>query len=73
MNMRKELSIKERLNSPTPKFWKKVQKICIALGVIGAAIAASPVALPVGVITAGGYLIAVGSTGAALSQLTINK
>lgn len=62
--------LKNRWKSETPKFWKKVQKISIAAGVIGGAIIAAPVALPAAVITVGGYLVAVGSVGATLSQLT---
>jgi ABC-type protease/lipase transport system fused ATPase/permease subunit len=62
--------VKKRWKSETPKFWKKVQKISIAAGVIGGAILAIPVALPVAVVTVGGYLVAVGSVGATLSQLT---
>ena len=62
--------LKNRWKAETPKFWKKVQKISIAAGVLGGAILASPVALPVAVVTVGGYLVAVGSVGATLSQLT---
>ena len=62
--------LKNRWKAETPKFWKKVQKISIAAGVIGGAIIAAPVALPAAVITVGGYLVAVGSVGATLSQLT---
>ena len=62
--------LKNRWKSETPKFWKKVQKISIAAGVLGGAILAAPVALPVAVVTVGGYLVAVGSVGATLSQLT---
>jgi len=62
--------LKNRWKAETPKFWKKVQKISIAAGVIGGVIIAAPVALPAAVITVGGYLVAVGSVGATLSQLT---
>lgn len=62
--------LKNRWKADTPKFWKKVQKISIAAGVIGGAIIAAPVALPAAVITVGGYLVAVGSVGATLAQLT---
>lgn len=62
--------LKNRWKAETPKFWKKVQKISIAAGVIGGAIIAAPVALPAAVITVGGYLVAVGSVGATLAQLT---
>lgn len=62
--------LKNRWKSETPAFWKKVQKVAIAAGVIGGTIIAAPVALPAAVVTVGGYLVAVGSVGAALSQLT---
>ena len=62
--------LKNRWKAETPKFWKKVQKISIAAGVLGGAILAAPVTLPVAVVTVGGYLVAVGSVGATLSQLT---
>jgi len=62
--------LKNRWKAETPKFWKKVQKISIAAGVIGGAIIAAPVALPAALVTVGGYLVAVGSVGATLSQLT---
>jgi hypothetical protein len=65
-----DMNLKERWQSKTPDFWKKVQKIGIAFGVIGGAIIAAPVALPAALITAGGYMIAVGSVTATLSQLT---
>jgi ABC-type protease/lipase transport system fused ATPase/permease subunit len=62
--------LKNRWKAETPKFWKKVQKISIAAGVIGGAIIAAPVALPAALVSVGGYLVAVGSVGATLSQLT---
>jgi ABC-type protease/lipase transport system fused ATPase/permease subunit len=62
--------LKNRWKAETPKFWKKVQKISIAAGVIGGAIIAAPLALPAALVTVGGYLVAVGSVGATLSQLT---
>lgn len=64
------MELKERWNCRTPKFWKKVQKIGIVLGVIGGAILGLPISLPVAVVSASGYLIVAGSVTAALSQLT---
>ena len=64
------MELKERWQAKTPKFWKKVQKIGIALGVIGGTIVALPVALPAALVTAGGYLVAAGTVTATLSQLT---
>jgi cytochrome bd-type quinol oxidase subunit 1 len=64
------MSLKERWQSKTPKFWQKVQKIGIALGVIGGTIVALPVALPASLVTAAGYMVAAGTVTATLSQLT---
>lgn len=63
-------SLKERWNAKTPKFWKKVQRIGIIAGALGAAILTAPVSLPAVIVTGAGYLIAVGGVTATLSQLT---
>ena len=63
-------NLRERWNAKTPSFWKKVQRIGIIAGAIGAAIIAVPVSLPVAVVTSAGYLIAIGGVTATLSQLT---
>jgi hypothetical protein len=62
-----------RANAPTPKFFRKLRTIGITIGAIGTAIIAAPVALPVAVITAAGYLVTVGSVVAAVSQLTVHQ
>jgi hypothetical protein len=64
------MSLKERWQSKTPTFWKKVQRIGVALGVIGATIVAAPVVLPASLVTAAGYMVAAGTVTATLSQLT---
>ena len=66
-----EKTIKERWKAKTPKFWKKVQKIGLAAGVLGGILLAFPIALPAAVLTGAGYLIALGSATATLSQLTV--
>jgi len=63
-------NLKERWQAKTPKFWKKVQRLGIIAGAIGAALVAAPIALPAAIVTGAGYLIAVGTATAALSQLT---
>lgn len=65
------MSIAQRWNAPTPKFWKRVQKIGLAAGAVGAVLIAAPIALPAAVVTIGGYLVTAGSITAALSQLTV--
>jgi uncharacterized membrane protein HdeD (DUF308 family) len=64
-------TLKNRWNTKTPTFWKKVQRIGIVAGALGAAIIAAPVALPAALVAASGYLVAVGGVTAALSQLTV--
>ena len=56
-----------RLKEPTPQFWKNIQKVGLALGVIGGAFVASPV---VTLVSIGSYLIMTGSIITGLSQLT---
>lgn len=64
------MSLKERWQSKTPTFWKKVQRIGVACGIVGAAIVSAPIALPAAIVSVSGYLIVAGSLTAALSQLT---
>lgn len=63
-------NLRERWSAKTPSFWKKVQRVGIIAGAIGAAIIAVPVALPAVLVTSAGYLIAIGGVTATLSQLT---
>jgi hypothetical protein len=63
--------LKERWNSKTPKFWKKVQRIAILVGAVAGTIIAAPIALPAAVITVAGYAVAVGTAVATVSQFTV--
>lgn len=65
--------LKSRWQGNTPSFWKKVQRIGIIAGSIGGVIVASPVALPVALVTLSGYLLLAGSVTATLAQLTVEK
>ena len=65
------MSLVKRWNAPTPKFWKKVQKIAIAVGAAAGVIVAAPIALPASVVTVAGYLVTAGTVAATLSQLTV--
>lgn len=66
-------TLKERWQAKTPKFWKKVQRIGIVAGTLGAILLAAPVALPAAIITGAGYLVAVSGAAATLSQLTVEN
>ena len=65
--------LRTRWSGKTPKFWKKVQRIGIIAGSIGGVIVASPIALPVALVTLSGYLLLAGSVTATLAQLTVEK
>jgi hypothetical protein len=68
----KKLSVKQRWMAPTPKFWKKVQSIGLALTAVGTVLITAPVGLPVAIVTAGSYAAFGGSLIAAMSQLTVD-
>lgn len=63
----------QRWTAPTPKFWKKVQKIAIVAGALAGVILTAPVSLPAAVITAAGYVATAGTVAATLSQLTVEQ
>lgn len=63
----------QRWTAPTPKFWKKVQKIAIVAGALAGVILTAPVTLPAAVITAAGYVVTAGTVAATLSQLTVEQ
>ena len=66
------MTLKERWNAKTPKFWKKVRNIAIGLGAVAGVILTAPVTLPATVITVAGYLATAGTVAATLSQLTVD-
>jgi hypothetical protein len=71
MESLKNNEVVKRWKSKTPSFWKKIQRIGLIAGGIGAVIIASPVALPAAIASVGGYLALAGSVAATLSQLTV--
>ena len=62
------LNLVQRILAPTPKWFKIVRNIGLALASVGGIIVASPVALPVGLISVAGYLVLGGSIISAVSQ-----
>lgn len=69
----KNIEVVKRWKSETPSFWKKIQRIGLVAGALGAVIIASPIALPVTIVSVGGYLTLAGSVAATLSQLTVEN
>ena len=59
-----------RSKAPTPKFFKVLRNIGLALAAVGGTILAAPVALPVAIVSIGGYVAVAGGVISAVSQLT---
>ena len=66
--MEEKEGILDRILADTPKFFKRLRNLGLALGAIGTAIITAPVTLPASVITMGGYLVTAGVVAAGLSQ-----
>lgn len=64
------MNIVKRAKAPTPKFFKVLRNVGLALAAVGGTILAAPIALPVVVSTVGGYLVVAGSVASAVSQVT---
>ena len=64
------MNIINRIQSPTPKFFKVLRTIGLVLAAVGGTILAAPVALPVAIVTIGGYIAVAGGVISAVSQLT---
>lgn len=62
--------IVNRATAPTPKFFKVLRNVGLVLAAVGGTILAAPVALPVGIISIGGYIALAGGVISAVSQLT---
>ena len=66
------MNVVERVKAPTPKFFKTLRTIGLALAAIGGAILASPVALPAGLVAAAGYIALAGGVVSAVSQTAVD-
>ncbi|GGA87644.1 hypothetical protein GCM10008015_30360 [Flavobacterium palustre] len=60
----------KRASAPTPKFFKVLRNVGLALAAIGGTILAAPITLPVIVTTIGGYVAVAGGVLSASSQLS---
>ena len=65
--------IKKRVQSPTPRFFKKIRNIGLVLAAASGAIIAAPVALPAVVIQAAVYLAVASSVASAVSQTAVKS
>ncbi|HCN84428.1 MAG TPA: hypothetical protein DIT07_12525 [Sphingobacteriaceae bacterium] len=69
----KNLSIRKRITSPTPKFFKKIRCIGLILGAVGVGVLTSPVSLPALVTTLAGYLATAGAVAASVSSAAVES
>ncbi|WP_264564743.1 hypothetical protein [Flavobacterium sp. N3904] len=67
------MNIVKRVIAPTPKFFKVLRNIGLALAAVGGTIVAAPIALPIVVSSIGGYLAVAGGVLSAVSQITTVK
>lgn len=65
------MNVVQRASAPTPKFFKILRTIGLALLAVSGSIIASPVALPAVVITIAGYSAVAGGVLSAVSQITV--
>lgn len=65
------MNLTERYNRPTPKFFRILRNIGIALAATGGAILAAPISFPAIVLSVAGYLTVAGSVATAVSQAVV--
>lgn len=65
------MDIKERVNSPTPKIFKKLRNIGLIMAAVGGTILTAPVSLPALVSSIGGYIAVAGGVLSSVSQITV--
>ena len=67
------MNILERAKAPTPKFFKILRAIGLALLGISGTIVAAPIVLPSVLVTVAGYLAVAGGIASAVSQTAIYR
>ena len=66
------MKLSQRLKAPTPKFFRVVRMLGIALATAGGTLLAAPVALPAVIISVASYLTVAGTVMTAVSQTAVN-
>jgi hypothetical protein len=65
------MNLIERLQAPTPKFFRTIRNIGIVLAAVSSSIIAAPVALPAIVVQIATYMAIAASVATALSQAAV--
>lgn len=66
------MSVVERVKAPTPKFFKTLRTIGLALAAFGGAILAAPVVVPAALVSIAGYVALAGGVMTAVSQTAVD-
>jgi uncharacterized membrane protein HdeD (DUF308 family) len=66
------MNVVERAKAPTPKFFRVLRTIGLALLAVSGTIVAAPVALPAIIVTVAGYAAVAGGVLSAVSQITVD-
>ena len=66
-------TVVKRMKRKTPRFFQKVRNIGLSVAAVSAAILAAPVALPVILVKAAGYLAVAGSVASTISQSAVQN
>lgn len=66
------MKIIERAQAPTPKFFKLLRTIGLAMLAVSGALLTAPVALPAVIVTVAGYTALAGGVLSAVSQITVD-
>ena len=66
------MNLVERAKSPTPKFFRVLRSIGLALLALSGSVIAAPVVLPTVVVSVAGYLAVAGGVLSAVSQMTVD-
>ena len=66
------MNIIDRAQAPTPKIFRILRSIGLVLLAVSGTILAAPVALPVALVSAAGYVAVAGGVISAVSQMTVS-
>lgn len=66
------MNVIERAIAPTPKFFRILRTLGLALLAISGSVMAAPVVLPAAVVTVAGYVAVAGGVLSAISQVTVD-
>ena len=66
------MSVVERVKAPTPKFFKTLRTIGLALAAVGGAVLVAPVAVPAALVSIAGYVALAGGVMTAVSQTAVD-